>query len=130
MYKTSITILKFSDQLWRYANKSLQNKAGNWKYEDITWLLPSEGQEGAIEDSNSGKVLGFKKKNVKLEKWNSSQNKKQRWLIGSKDKYDYFTITNPETGRILSAKNKKKRMKLTIEGKFTLTRKYLNDRDF
>ena len=46
--------------LWKFTNGSLENKDGNWTFQDRVWThFPNESGIGIIAD-NYGSVLGFK----------------------------------------------------------------------
>ena len=46
--------------LWKFTNGSLENKDGNWTFQDRVWThFPNESGIGIIAD-NDGSVLGFK----------------------------------------------------------------------
>ena len=101
----------FSDQLWKFTNDSrLKNKGGIWEFSDTQWTLPSQGQEGVIEKKHSSKVLGIENlipksgSVVHLESLEAKKNDAQTWLIDERNDQDWFTITNPKSGLILTAK--------------------------
>ena len=50
----------FSGQLWKLTgDKKLHNQNGDWLYSSKKWVLPREGKEGSIKDTQSEKVLSI-----------------------------------------------------------------------
>ena len=77
------------------------------------------GAEGVIEIKNSSEgeiktnkpiVLGIENmtpesgSDVVLEPFDTTKSDLQKWLIGDIDEHGWFTITNPKSGLILTAK--------------------------
>ena len=38
-------------------SRKLENKHGNWKFANKSWIIPEKGGRGHIEDSDTGLVL-------------------------------------------------------------------------
>ena len=38
-------------------SRKLENKHGNWKFANKSWIIPEKGGRGYIEDSDTGLVL-------------------------------------------------------------------------
>ena len=50
--------LFFLDQLWRLVDsRKLENKHGNWKFANKSWIIPGKGGRGYIEESDTNLVL-------------------------------------------------------------------------
>ena len=77
-----------------------------WPYDKNftdAFSLPNEGVEGYIEDA-TGKVLGIlSDKTVVLEERSSPVSDDQIWLKGAMDANEWFTFTNPKSGKVLTA---------------------------
>ena len=98
----------------------LINEAGTWQYQKKKFIIPLEDTESYIEDEKSKKVLGLRfKKNVgvwgvkaKLLQRNSPASNEQLWIRKRvNNSTELFTLTNKETGELLSAKNPKETVK-------------------
>ena len=98
----------------------LINEAGTWQYQKKKFIIPLEDTESYIEDEKSKKVLGLRfKKNVgvwgvkaKLLQRNSPASNEQLWIRKRvNNSTELFTLTNKETGELLSAKNHKETVK-------------------
>ena len=84
------------------------NKADNWK--SIDFNLPHKNSEGQIRNHKTNKVLSVVNDatshgaEVIEEIFENSTG--QIWKIGEPDIYGYFVITNPASGKLLTAKSK------------------------
>ena len=71
------------------------------------WMLPAEGEEGYIQESN-GKVLGVLDGSIEsdtevvLQAKNESMKGGQLWLRGLANSNGWFTLTNPNSGKLLT----------------------------
>ena len=97
--------------MWKFTNDSkLKNKGGIWEFSDTQWTLPLQGEEGVIETKHSSEVLGIENiipksgSVVHLESLDAKKSDVQTWLINESNEQDWFTITNPKSGLILTAK--------------------------
>ena len=105
----------------------LKTKGGIWLFTDSQWSLPIQGAEGVIEIKNSSEgeletlkptVLGIQKltpesgSDVHLELLDETRSDGQKWLISQSNDPDYFTITNPKTGLMLTAQEPDKPAKV------------------
>ena len=86
----------------------LINKGGVWQFQNTSWLLPSEGLEGTIEDKTTGKVLHIQRfssgsKPVRMRSRDPKKSEKQNWVIGKTNDDGWFTITNQKSGYVLSS---------------------------
>jgi len=91
-------------QLWKLnENKKLQNGlASTWEFGDKIWEIPSEGSEGYIKDISSGMVLTIEGSMIKLENEGVSLDK-QMWIKGASNSEDWFTLSNPSSGKFLTS---------------------------
>ena len=98
----------------------LINEGGTWQYHDKKFVIPLEDTESFIEDEKSKKVLGsrFKKKigvwgiKTKLLQRNSPATNEQIWIRKRvKNSTELFTLTNKDTGELLTARNPKETVK-------------------
>ena len=76
----------------------LENKQGNWQYENATWTsLPTEATEGSIIDS-SGKILQYLddciEKAVGLMPKKALLSGEQKWYRKTITDDNYFTLQN------------------------------------
>ena len=96
----------FTDQLWSLnENFKLDNLySSSWKFEDKTWIIPSEAEEGHIEvkDSNPVKVLAINGEEVELEDKEEISSSSQIWIRGPKNSEGYFSLKNKKTGKFLT----------------------------
>ena len=100
----------------------LSNLAG-WQLKG-NWALPSFGTPGTIQNTNKGEkgylstrgktYAGAEVKEVKLIK---HDNAGRQWERSADDAKGYFTLTNPNSGKILAAIDPLSKDTLTIEGK-------------
>ena len=74
------------------------------------WIIPAEEKEGYIEDKATGLVLGIETDSVVLQPKKVPNSNDQMWLRGA---YEQFSLTNPSSGRVLTALSSSK---TTIEG--------------
>ena len=73
-----------------------------WQQTD-PYFVSEEGAEGYIQHPN-GTVLSILSDNtVVLEEKSSELNDEQKWLRGTNDANDWFTFTNPKSGKVLTA---------------------------
>lgn len=102
----------------KHGNKLINRNFKNWPYETTIettatnpYVIPNEGEEGYIQHPN-GRVLGILSNNtVVLEEKNLTSDN-QKWLRGTLDVNEWFTFTNPKSGKLLTATLST----LTIEG--------------
>ena len=93
----------------------LKNKANNWK--STHFSLPHDYSEGQIRNYITNNVLSvvndetYHGAEVVEEIFDNSSG--QIWKIGEPDNYGYFVITNPASGKLLTAKSQDT---LVIEG--------------
>ena len=98
---------------------TLINKVPEYQNKKKTWSLPPEERAGNIE--SSGEVLGLKQrkdcsygKGVRLQargksfRGCESSSDSEMWFRSKADDQGYFMLTNEKTGKLLTAKNKKK----------------------
>ena len=115
------SILACGTQIWRLTGEmKLENgKEGKWKFDDKVWIVPPEGEISYIKDWSSGKVLGISnivsetEKLVVLQSEADPLSDNQKWLRSHYDEDGFFTLTNPSSGKILTASGV---TKLTIKG--------------
>ena len=84
----------FTDQLWRLnlTNNELDNLySSSWKFEDKTWIIPSEAKEGHIEVKDSNQVLAINGEEVELEDKAENLPSSQIWIRGPKNSKGYFS---------------------------------------
>ena len=114
----------FLGQQWNHLKHSKQlvnkNIGREWKYGKKKWIIADEGTEGTIEDQDSGYVLGLVENSntnagtmVILQEKNASTIGTQTWLRTKANSEGFFLITNPATGKVLTALNKDN---ITIRG--------------
>ena len=89
----------------------LINKAGKWR-SNSGWQLPPEGSAGYIINLNTNMSLNIVNRKEIIEEY-LDNTPRQNWNIGKADREGYFTITNPASGKVLTANSKDR---LTIEG--------------
>ena len=87
----------------------LENKKGNWQFQDITWTnVPKEGSESSIKDS-SGKFLESLSNGmgspIVLKSKNVSSDADQKWYRKTVTDDNYFTLQNSISKRFLFSKN-------------------------
>lgn len=110
----------------KHGNKLInRNQYKEWVYDSTDpYVLPNEGAEGYVEHPN-GTVLGILSSHnnimlndtlnmVVLEEKSSAITDDQKWLRGTSDNNDWFTLTNPKSGKVLTATSSSA---LSIEGK-------------
>ena len=109
----------FSDQLWKLTiDSTLENKGGIWQFSNAQWTLPTQGTEGVIETKNSSKVLGIDKLTpesgsvVLLQSLDANKSDIQKWFVEKSDEQGWFTITNPNSGLMLTAQKSDKPAKV------------------
>ena len=94
-------------------------KEGKWSFADKVWIVPPEGEISYIKDWSSGQVLGIPnivsgtEKLVVLQSEANPLSDNQKWLRSHYDEDGFFTLTNPSSGKILTASSI---TKLTIKG--------------
>ena len=57
----------FAAQLWKYNGERLENKNGDWRYMEETWILPSENKTDEVRKSSKrglAKLFSYKTKEV------------------------------------------------------------------
>ena len=130
---SNINILKnrikhFQGQQWKYNGGKLENLAGIWA-STANWELPSEGSTGKIKNVDRNMVLGAEHnamvtgtKVIMEEMVKNSAG--QLWKIGDANSSGYFNITNPSSGKVLTAVATDK---LTIEGMYLPKKFYLTN---
>jgi len=105
-------------QQWKYNGGTLENLAGIWA-STANWELPSEGSTGKIKNVDRNMVLGkvlveptlvlgvehnamvTGTKVIMEEMVKNSAG--QLWKIGDANSSGYFNITNPSSGKVLTA---------------------------
>ena len=100
----------------KHGNKLInRNQYKKWLYDSTDpYVLPNEGATGYVEHPN-GMVLGIlSNTTVVLEEKSSAITDDQKWLRGTGDNNDWFTLTNPKSGKVLTATSSSA---LSIEGK-------------
>ena len=75
-------------------------------YEDLTWSVPNEDNEGYLTDQESNKVLGIDGKNclgskVMLQSKESPENPDQKWKRVTTDG-GFFALSNLKSGLFLN----------------------------
>ena len=93
-------------QLWKLNNGKLENKGGSWIWKDKIWNIPNEGEEGIVKEKGSGKVL---EPDATFEDLTAEGKDAQKWSRSKNDLNGWFTLTNLETGKVLTAPNTSKR---------------------
>ena len=88
----------------KHGSKLINRNFLHWPFESTEpYVLPNEGTEGYIEHPD-GMVLGIlSNTTVVLEEKSSPISDEQKWLRGSMDANDWFTLTNPKSGKVLTA---------------------------
>ena len=87
-----------------------------WTYTNSApYVLPDEGKEGFIEHPNGTVLSILSDDTVVLQAKSSPISDDQKWLRGALDANDWFTLTNPKSGKVLTAPSTST---LSIEGKF------------
>ena len=89
------------DQLWKLDGNVLMNKSNIWKSKD-RWNLKSEGSMVLIENVSENKVI-TRKENVVSEEVLILNDVGQMWENGDSDKEGFFTLTDPDSEKILTA---------------------------
>ena len=88
-----------------------------WAYDNTApYVLPDEGKEGFIEHPNGTVLSILSDDTVVLQEKSSPISDEQKWLRGEKDANDWFTFTNPKSGKVLTAYFSTDPRSLTIEG--------------
>ena len=87
----------------------LENKKGNWQFQDTTWInIPKEGGESSMKDS-SGKVLESLSNrmgsSIVLKSKDVSSVADQKWYRKTVTDDNYFTLQNSISKRFLFSKN-------------------------
>jgi hypothetical protein len=99
-------------------DSKLKNKGGIWQFSNTQWTLPRPGAEGVIETKNSSKVLGINNLPPKsgsvvlLEPLNTNKSDVQKWIVEQSDEQGWFTITNLNSGLMLTAQKSDKPAKV------------------
>ena len=107
-------------QLWKLTcDGRLENKKTerDWKYPKKTWTL----NDGLIEDQDTKKLLGRVSNTsdqIKLQAKGFKNNELSKWVKGSLDENEYFTLTDPKTTKLLTAISSNQ---LKLEGNFLTT---------
>ena len=101
-----------------FGNKLINRNFQSWPYESTSnktatdpYVVPDVGEEGYIQHPN-GTVLTLLSDNTVVLEEKSSTSNNQKWLRGELDVNEWFTFTNPKTGKLLTATTST----LTIEG--------------
>lgn len=89
------------DQLWKLDGNVLMNKSNIWKSKD-RWNLKSEGSMVLIENVSENKVI-TRKENVVSEEVLILNDVGQMWENGDPDKEGFFTLTDPDSEKVLTA---------------------------
>ena len=84
------------------------NKSGDWRYENISWKLPNEGQSGALKDANSDQILRFlpNKSQEHFEvilQLPDNDAFGQKWQRSEANKEGWFTLMCKENQEFLTA---------------------------
>ena len=104
-------------QLWKLTcDGRLENKKTerHWKFSKKIWTL----KDGLIEDQKTKKLLGRESNTsdqIKLQAKGFKNNELSKWIKGSLDENEYFTLTDPTTTKLLTVIS---RNKLKLEGNF------------
>ena len=98
----------------KHGSKFINRNFQHWLFENTApYKLPEAGKEGYIEHPD-GKVFSvLSNETVVLEEKNSEKDDDQKWLRSRGDANDWFMLTNPKSGKVLTAEFSSK---LTIEG--------------
>ena len=104
------------DQLWKLDGNVLMNKSNIWKSKD-RWNLKSEGSMVLIENVSENKVI-TRKENVVSEEVLILNDVGQMWENGDPDKEGFFTLTDPDSEKVLTATTSNC---LVMSGKQTLS---------
>ena len=104
------------DQLWKLDGNVLMNKSNIWKSKD-RWNLKSEGSMVLIENVSENKVI-TRKENVVSEEVLVLNNVSQMWENGVPDNEGFFTLTDPDSEKVLTATTSNC---LVMSGKQTLS---------
>ena len=89
------------DQLWKLDGNVLMNKSNIWKSKD-RWNLKSEGSMVLIENVSENKVI-TRKENVVSEEVLILNDVGQMWENGDSDKEGFFTLTDPDSEKVMTA---------------------------
>ena len=88
-----------------------------WTYDNTApYVLPDEGKAGFIEHPNGTVLSILSDDTVVLQEKSSPTSDEQKWQRGEKDANDWFTFTNPKSGKVLTAYFSTDPRSLTIEG--------------
>ena len=94
--------MKYFQGKWKLFGTTLENEAG------ITlpgsWQLPATGKINSIKNNDTNMYLAVNAVTVVEENFNAN-NVRQQWKRSADDGSGYFTLTNPKTGKFLTAKN-------------------------
>ena len=91
-------------QRWKLDdNKKLENKAGLWKSVD-SWSFKTKNDDLiSIENTSKTKVLEATSDSKVIEEAFVEGKADQLWIKGEPDADGYFTLTNSETEKVLTA---------------------------
>ena len=100
----------------KHSDKLINRNFLHWPFESTDpYVLPNEGTEGYVEHSDGMVLSILSDSTVVLKEKSSPISDDQKWLRGALDANDWFTLTNPKSGKVLTAPST---TTLSIEGKF------------
>ena len=99
--------------------KSLKNKAGVWKSDDLWIFKPKDNDSiyGYIEITSKSKVLGAASDGTVIPEAKKPSSQEQLWKKGEPDAEDYFTLENSGVPKVLTAISE---IDMEIKGNATL----------
>ena len=104
-------------QRWKVDKKTLKDKAGLWKSDDLWNFKTNEDDMFFIENISKTKVLGTTRDGEVVQEFLAEGKADQLWKKGEPDAKGYFTLENSGVPKVITAISE---VGLKIKGNITM----------